>query len=149
MSCNISAAYFLKSSRSTSSKAVMFVALSITLPFQVSIIIFSSNTQPMPYFGTTLSSRPLPARNASFQRPTQRHHLQPPVSPTDRKSLPLVAEKSKNSSVTIAVIPIVSELALEGASALAEEWSHPYQQRCGSQNHWEGHDNIRRVENRS
>jgi hypothetical protein len=66
----------------------------------------------MPHFGTTLSFWSLLAKNASFHRLTHKHHLQPSVNPIDRKLLPLEVEKSKNSSVTIAVALVISRLTL-------------------------------------
>jgi len=58
-----------------------------------------------PYFGTTGSSSPFLASTASFHLDVHKHHLHPPVKPILRRSFPLEAEKSRNSSVTTAVSP--------------------------------------------
>ena len=58
------------------------------------------------YLGTSLPaccSSPFAASNASRHRVTQRHHLQPPVSPIERRLFPRWALKSRNSSVSCAV----------------------------------------------
>lgn len=62
------------------------------------------------YLGTTLSSSPLRASNASRHRLAHRHHLQPPLRPIWRRSLPCCAENVRNSSVSSAArtAPLVS-----------------------------------------
>lgn len=62
----------------------------------------TSYTKETTYLGTTGSLSSFLASIASFQRDVQRHHLQPPVRPMVRRSLPREAEKSRNSSVTTA-----------------------------------------------
>jgi hypothetical protein len=51
--------------------------------------------------GTFLSLSLVRASNASFHRFTHKHHLQPSVRPTERRSLPRDALKSRNSLVTM------------------------------------------------
>jgi len=61
-----------------------------------------SSNVTITHLGTTRSSSPFLASNASRQRLTQRHHLQPPLRPIERRSFPREAEKLRNSSVTSA-----------------------------------------------
>ena len=56
----------------------------------------------MTYLGTTGSFSSFAASIASFHLVVHRHHLQPPVRPIVRRSLPREAENSRNSSVTTA-----------------------------------------------
>lgn len=59
-------------------------------------------------FGTTSllsfdpSGNPFEYSNASLHLPAQRHHLQPPVNPIERRLFPREAEKSRNWSVSVA-----------------------------------------------
>ena len=56
----------------------------------------------------SLERRDLECSRASFHREAHRHHLQPEVSPMDRRSLPRDAVKSRKGSVRVAVGMMIS-----------------------------------------
>lgn len=99
---SLSTANFLRSSSDTLSSAFSFVALRKIL-LAISTYVHAQGLV-LTYLGTILSPSLPRASNASFQRDTQRHHLQPPLSPIWRRSLPRSAENLRNSSVTSAAI---------------------------------------------